>query len=170
MSEYTKYAEVFHNITSSFTLQSPDIFRLECSHSSLTAFVEVSSRINTGSYWIQLVFLLPVPIFNHKPWGFGGFFQLWHMGRLQLAHRKLSQANSEIANKASLPTCWHTAPEGNISSGSLERFEFLEQDFLLHCFSVCGPGKNSIKSSFICPICTESFSAQMFWPSRLSRQ
>lgn len=63
------------------------------------------------------------------------FFQLWHMGRLQLAHRKLSQANSEITNNASLPTCWHTAPEGNIRSGSLERFKFGRKNFRWRRFS-----------------------------------
>lgn len=59
----------------------------------------------------------------------GFFFQLWHMGRLQLAHRKLSQANREITNNAS--TCWHTAPGGNIRSGSLERFKFGRKNFRL---------------------------------------
>lgn len=115
--------------------------------------MEVSGRINIGSYWIQHRFLPLVLIFNHKHWGFFLFFlsQLRHMGRLQLAHRKLSQANSEIPNKASLPTCWHTAPEGNISSGSLGRFKFLGKHFILHCFSVSAPGSNSIKSSFFVP-------------------
>lgn len=39
------------------------------------------------------------PIFNHKP----AVFQLGRMGRPQLAHRKVAEANIEITNKMSLP-------------------------------------------------------------------
>lgn len=71
VSEYTKYPE-FCNISSSVT---HILFKLECSHLSL---LEVSSRIHLGSYWIQLLFLLSVPIFNHKHWGFFFFSFVTH--------------------------------------------------------------------------------------------
>lgn len=43
------------------------------------------------------------PIFNHKP----SVFQLGRMGRPQLAHRKVAEANIEITNKMSLPPHTH---------------------------------------------------------------
>lgn len=73
--------------------------------------LELTSRTKEESFWNQ-----PspwhsrnrnaVPIFTHKH----AVFQQGHMGGLQLAHRKPTEANTEITNNMSFPTCWHTTP------------------------------------------------------------
>lgn len=64
------------------------------------------------------------PIFNHKP----SVFQLGRMGRPQLAHRKVAEANIEITNKMSLPpthmlTHWNWRGRKKHSSACLERVQ-----------------------------------------------
>lgn len=53
------------------------------------------------------------------------FFQLGHMGRLQLAHRKLREANTEVTNNVSFLGRWHTAPDGEKTT------QYVEKDFIL---------------------------------------
>lgn len=51
-------------------------------------------------------------------------FQLGHMGGLQLAHRKPTEANTEITNNMSSPPCRHTVPEEGKKETCLERSGF----------------------------------------------
>lgn len=72
---------------------------------ALDAPLELTSRTKVGSFWKQI--LVPgtagnaAPIFNHKH----AVFQPGHMGGLQLAHRKPTEANTEITNNVSFPAC-----------------------------------------------------------------